>query len=100
MSSIEDIGIQQNTDTDTDRALSVENSDVNEEIAVKKQRLDSPEPIKDDRAESENVEIRICKHYLVRKQRRCKFNALRNLDYCVAHLAYNDQVCENANFQL
>lgn len=40
--------------------------------------------------------IKICKHVLEKKKRRCKFNALRNLDYCVAHLAFNDQT-DNAD---
>ena len=36
--------------------------------------------------------IRICKHICEKKRRRCKFNAIRNCDYCVEHLAFNDQV--------
>ena len=36
--------------------------------------------------------IRICKHVCEKKRRRCKFNAIRNSDYCVEHLAFNEQV--------
>ena len=35
---------------------------------------------------------RLCKHICDKKKRQCKFSALRNSDYCVEHLAYNDQV--------
>ena len=41
----------------------------------------------------EDSVIRICKYVLEKKKCRFKFNALRNLDYCVAHLTtFNDQV--------
>ena len=43
-------------------------------------------------------EIRICKHILEKKKRRCKFNALKNLDYCVAHLAFNPQAFPQPTF--
>lgn len=36
--------------------------------------------------------IKICKHVCEKKKRRCKFNAIRNSDYCVEHLAFNEQV--------
>ncbi len=44
--------------------------------------------------------IKICKHILEKKKRRCKFNALRGLEYCVAHLAFNDQVIISQNVYL
>lgn len=69
-----------------------DNSDKSEESAPKKVKLSSDQS---NANEEEVKEIRICKHVLEKKKRRCKFNALRNLDYCVAHLAFNDQVTIN-----
>lgn len=49
-------------------------------------------------SDDENFEtnkIRICKHICEKKKRRCKFNAIRNSDYCVEHLAFNQQVKKN-----
>ncbi len=66
------------------------NSDKNEESAPKKPKLSTDQSNVNEN--EQNKEIRICKHVLEKKKRRCKFNALRNLDYCVAHLAFNDQV--------
>lgn len=40
----------------------------------------------------EKNKIKICKHICEKKKRRCKFNAIRNSDYCVEHLAFNQQV--------
>ena len=45
-----------------------------------------------DDENSETNKIRICKHICEKKKRRCKFNAIRNSDYCVEHLAFNQQV--------
>lgn len=39
-----------------------------------------------------NARIRICKHMCEKKRRQCKFNAIRNSDFCVEHVAYNTQV--------
>ena len=72
-----------------------DNSDnKSEESAPKKAKLSSDQSDVniDESNNNNNKEIRICKHVLEKKKRRCKFNALRNLDYCVAHLAFNDQV--------
>ena len=43
-------------------------------------------------ANDNNNRIRICKHVCEKKKRQCKFNAIRNCDYCVEHLAFNQQV--------
>lgn len=45
-----------------------------------------------DTNNNNNEKIRICKHICEKKKRRCKFNAIRNSDYCVEHLAFNQQV--------
>jgi hypothetical protein len=75
------------------KTVSSEDDNTNSETAIKKQKFD------DEETGNNNVVIdkvgdviKICKHILEKKKRRCKFNALRNLDYCVAHLAFNDQV--------
>ena len=39
-----------------------------------------------------NSKIRICVHICEKKKRQCKFNAIKNSDYCVEHLAFNQQV--------
>jgi hypothetical protein len=39
-----------------------------------------------------NSKIRICIHICEKKKRQCKFNAIKNSDYCVEHLAFNKQV--------
>jgi hypothetical protein len=39
--------------------------------------------------------IKICKHICEKKKRQCKFNAIRNCDYCVEHLAFNEQVSDS-----
>ncbi len=36
--------------------------------------------------------IRICIHICEKKKRQCKFNAIKNSQYCVEHLAFNKQV--------
>jgi hypothetical protein len=41
---------------------------------------------------TKNEKIKICKHFCEKKRRQCKFNCIRNSDYCVEHLAFNDQV--------
>lgn len=73
-----------------------------EESARKKQKLNvtDEENGKEKQSESFNTIAnrvdksgnKICKHFVVKKNRQCKFSALKNLDYCVAHLAFNDQV--------
>ncbi|RMZ99446.1 hypothetical protein BpHYR1_034103 [Brachionus plicatilis] len=35
---------------------------------------------------------RICKHICQKKKRQCKLSALKNTDFCVEHLAFNNQV--------
>ena len=35
---------------------------------------------------------KICIHICEKKKRQCKFSVLKNSDYCVEHLAFNQQV--------
>ena len=37
-------------------------------------------------------EIKICVHFCEKKKRRCKFNALKNCDYCTWHDSFNTKV--------
>lgn len=47
-----------------------------------------------DENHNENItdKIKICIHICEKKKRRCKFNAIRNSNYCVEHLPINQQV--------
>lgn len=47
-----------------------------------------------DENQDENItdKIKICIHICEKKKRRCKFNAIRNSNYCVEHLPINQQV--------
>lgn len=104
--------IEKNDDPDINkgkRDMNKQGIDMNseEESARKKQKLNVTDEkdgeanvIEQQQANSNTIANRvdksgnkICKHFVVKKNRLCKFSALKNLDYCVAHLAFNDQVC-------
>lgn len=87
--------------------LNKQDTDINnkEESARKKQKLHVSDEIAgeanviEQQKHSNTIANRvdksgnkICKHFVAKKNRLCKFSALKNLDYCVAHLAFNDQV--------
>lgn len=43
---------------------------------------------------------KICKHFCEKKKRQCKFIAIKNSDFCVEHIAFNNQVNYKLQFYI
>jgi tRNA:m4X modification enzyme len=70
-----------------------------EQTQVAFDRVNSP--VSDGQQPSaQSAERRICKHICEKKKRQCKFTCLKDLEFCVEHVAFNEQSVQNAELRV